>query len=122
MSEDASRWSNRTLLRRIRNPSERPYRITMQSDEVTFLGVPHQPDFAMVHIEMVPAEHLVELKSFKMYFGDFRNRTLSYERFLNVVFDDLAAIYAPASLRVTVTCRLRGGIQSTLVADSTERI
>jgi hypothetical protein len=56
-----------------------------------------------------------------MYFGDFRQRLLSYERLINVIFDDLMQVYAPKHLRVTMSCNPRGGIRSKLVVDSTKR-
>lgn len=86
----------------------------MQTEEVTFLGVPKQPDFAKVTIEMLPGEKVIELKSLKEYFADFRNRVLSYERFLNVVFEDMVAVYAPKEMRIVVNCNPRGGISSEL--------
>ncbi len=113
--------SNRSLLKSLKNPSQEPYVINMTNPEVTFLGVPNQPDFAIVRIEFTPGEKIIELKSLKEYFFDFRQRVLSYERLINVVFEDLVAVYAPTHLRVTMNCNPRGGISSELVADSTQR-
>lgn len=115
------RWSDRSLLRSLKNPSRKDYVITMTNPEVTFLGVPNQPDFAVVRIEFTPDETIIELKSLKEYFFDFRGRVLSYERLINVVFDDLMEVFAPKHLRITMNCNPRGGISSELIADSTQR-
>ena len=114
-------WSDPSLLKSLKNPSQKQYVITMTCPEVTFLGVPAQPDFAEVSIEFTPGEKIIELKSLKQYFFDFRQRVLSYERFINVIFEDLMQVYEPAHLRITVNCNPRGGISSALVADSKQR-
>jgi 7-cyano-7-deazaguanine reductase len=114
-------WSNPSILKSLKNPSQKTYVSTMQTSEVTFLGAENQPDFADVHIKFTANEKIIELKSLKLYFFDFRNRLLSYERFINVVFDDLMTVYMPQHLVVTVTCNPRGGIRSKLVADSSKR-
>jgi 7-cyano-7-deazaguanine reductase len=118
---DQQTWSDRTILKSLRNPSGNSYAIKMKNPEVTFLGAERQPDFATVLLEFSPAEKIIELKSLKEYFFQFRNKVLSYERLINVVFDDLMAVYAPQHLRVTIKCRPRGGISSKLVADSHTR-
>ncbi len=116
-----SSWSDRTLLKSLKNPSKDAYTINMENPEVTFLGAEQQPDFATVLIELSPGEKIIELKSLKFYFFDFRNRVLSYERLINVVFDDLMEVYKPRHLRITIQCRPRGGISSELIADSRTR-
>jgi len=94
----------------------------MTNPEVTFLGVRDQPDFAVVRIDFTPGEKVIELRSLKEYFYDFRQRVLSYERLINIVFDDLESAYKPRHLRVTLTCNPRGGISSELVAESGTRV
>jgi 7-cyano-7-deazaguanine reductase len=111
-------WSDPSLLKSLKNPSQKEYIIVMTNPEVTFLGVPNQPDFAVITIEFTPDQKIIELKSLKEYFVDFRQRVLSYERLINVVFDDLLEVFEPKHLRVTVNCNPRGGISSELVADS----
>lgn len=115
------KWSDPSILKSLKNPSGKKYAIRMKNPEVTFLGATSQPDFAVITIDMTPGERIIELKSLKMYFGDFRNRLLSYERLINVVFEDLFAVYAPQHLKVTVECNPRGGISSKLIADSKNR-
>lgn len=116
-----SAWSDLAILKALKNPSSKRYVQRMENPEVTFLGEEQQPDFATVVIEFTPGAMTIELKSLKLYFFDFRQRRISYERLLNVVFDDLMQVYKPVHLRLTMTCRPRGGISSTLIADSAER-
>ena len=64
-------WSDKTLLKAIRNPSKEAYEIKMKAPEVTFEGVRGQPDFALLYITFYPADKVIELKSMKEYFYQF---------------------------------------------------
>lgn len=112
------RWSNPDLLESIPNPSGMGYEIKIKNPEVTFLGVKEQPDFASIYITFYPKDKVIELKSLKKYFFDFRSRLLSYERLINVVYDDLIKVYEPERLRIVMVCNPRGGISSKLTIDS----
>lgn len=112
-------WSqNRHLLKSIPNPSKDAYEIKMKAPELTFEGVKGQPDFAHLYITFYPGEKVIELKSLKEYFFAFRSQIYSYERILNVIYDDLMEVYKPARLRLVLVCNPRGGISSKLTVDS----
>ena len=115
-------WSDNSLLETIPNPSEKGYEIKIQHPEITFLGVKNQPDFAQLWLTMYPRETVIELKSLKFYFHQFRNKILSYERLINVVFDDLMGVYEPDRLRLVMQFRPRGGLSSRLTIDSDWKI
>jgi len=115
---DPKKWSDPTLLKPIPNPSRQGYEIKMKTSEVTFLGVRDQPDFADLFITMYPGETVIELKSLKHYLFQFRSRVLSYERFINVIYDDLASVYRPNRVRIVAVFNPRGGISSKLTVDS----
>ena len=66
---------------------------------MTFLGVPNQPDYGQVDILIYPRDGVPELKSLKEYFFGWRDVVVSYERFLDVVYTDLMAVYGPRRLR-----------------------
>tara|TARA_Y100000034_G_C6564719_1_gene244512 strand:+ start:11 stop:433 length:423 start_codon:yes stop_codon:yes gene_type:complete len=117
-SSSNKKWSKSTLLKRINNPANGGYEIKIKNPEVTFLGVKNQPDFAAVYITMYPQGAVIELKSLKEYFFQFRNELLSYERLTNVIYDDLMEVYDPARLRLTMIFNPRGGISSKLTIDS----
>ena len=111
-------WSDSTLLRRIKNPSTKPYEIKIKAPEITFLGVKNQPDFARMYAIIYPKEAIVELKSLKIYLQQFRNQIVSYERLINVIYDDLISVYKPERLRLVIDFNCRGGISSRLTVDS----
>lgn len=117
MSQKNKRWSDEKILRALSSPS-RGYEIKIKCPEVTFLGVPNQPDFATLFITMYPRHTVVELKSLKVYLQQFREKVISYERLLNVIYDDLKKVYKPARLRLVLILRPRGGISSRLTRDS----
>ena len=120
MSEKKKRnWSkNRELLKSIPNPSKDAYEIKMKIPELTFEGVRGQPDFARLYITFYPGEKVIELKSLKEYIYHFRSKTMSYERIINVIYDDMINAYKPQRLRLVMTCNPRGGISSKLTVDS----
>lgn len=74
------------------------------------------PDFGTITIEYVPAAHCIELKSLKLYLWSFRNDGIFYERAVNRILDDLAAVLDPARLTVTGDFNVRGGIKSVITA------
>lgn len=109
---------NRGILKAIPNPSKEAYEIKMKIPELTFEGVRGQPDFARLYITFYPGEKVIELKSLKEYFFAFRSQIYSYERIINVIYDDLMAAYEPTRLRLVLSCNPRGGISSKLTVDS----
>ena len=111
-------WSDKTLLKAIRNPSKEAYEIKMKAAEVAFEGVCGQPDFALLYITFYPADKVIELKSMKEYFYQFRSRIYSYERLINVIYEDMMEVYEPERLRLVMVCNARGGISSKLTIDS----
>lgn len=111
-------WSDTSMLRSLPNPSDQGYEIKIKNPEVTFLGVQNQPDFARVYLTVYPGEVVIELRSLKLYFQQFRNTVISYERLINVIYNDLLNVYKPVRLRVVMTLRPRGGISSRLTIDS----
>ena len=112
-------WAKiREILKSISNPSEDAYEIKMKIPELTFEGVRGQPDFAKLYITFYPGSKVIELKSLKEYFFAFRSQIYSYERIINVIYDDMMKAYEPARLRLVMTCNPRGGISSKLTVDS----
>ncbi len=111
-------WSDCSSLRVLPNPSKLGYEIKHETGEVTFLGQDRKPDFAEVIILLYPKECIIELRSLKEYFYQFRDKVISYERLINVVYDDLMAVCKPDRLRLVMRMKTRGGFVSTLKIDS----
>lgn len=106
-------------MKAIPNPDQDLCYVTIITNpEVTFFGVKGQPDFAQVTIEYIARDTVIELKALKEYFVAFREKILSYERFISVVYRDLIQKYQPRWLKLTAEFNPRGGIRSQLVMDS----
>lgn len=116
--ETLQKWSDASLLRKLPNPSTQGYEIKIKNPEVTFLGVKNQPDYAIIYMVMYPRDTIIELRSLKLYFQQFREKVISYERLINVIYDDLMMTYQPVRLRIVMTLSPRGGISSKLTVDS----
>jgi 7-cyano-7-deazaguanine reductase len=111
-------WSDITILKSIKNPSNKSYEIKIKAPEITFLGVKNQPDFARLYIIFYPKDNVIELRSFKLYLHQYRDKIMSYERLINVIYDDLIEKYKPIRLRLVLDFNSRGGISSKLTIDS----
>lgn len=111
-------FSDMSMLVRLKNPTDGAYEITHETKELTFLGRDKQPDFAQFIIYFYPKCYIIELKSLKKYLYQFRTKVLSYERLINVMYDDLMTFYKPYRLRTILKIQTRGGLRSRLVIDS----
>ncbi len=111
-----------SLLIRIPNPAKGSYEIKIKIPEFTFLGVQEQPDFATMYLTFYPKPYIIELKSLKQYIYQLRNIIVSYERLINIVYDDLMKFYKPDRMRIVMICNPRGGIMSKLTIDSDWKI
>lgn len=107
-----------SILKSLPNPGEKAYEIKLKQPELTFLGIYEQPDFASLYLLFYPNDRIIELKSFKLYLQQYRNIVISYERLINVLYDDIKKIYNPKRLRIVLDCNPRGGISSRLTQDS----
>ena len=101
------------------NPKpERDYTIRIRIPEFTCLcPVTGQPDFATLLLEYVPDQLCVELKSLKLYIWSFRNEGAFHEAVTNEILQDLADATAPRFMRLTAEFNVRGGIDTTVVAE-----
>jgi len=96
----------------------RDYTIRMKVPEFTCLcPKTGQPDFATIHIDYVPDQLCVELKSLKLYMWSFRDEGAFHERVTNEILDDLVRAIAPRFMRLTAEWYVRGGIYTTVVAE-----
>ena len=107
-----------SILKALPNPAEKEYEIKLKQPELTFLGVYGQPDFASLYLLFYPDKKIIELKSLKLYLQQYRNLIISYERLINVLYNDIIKVYKPKRLRVILDCNPGGGISSRLTQDS----
>lgn len=74
------------------------------------------PDFGTIVIRYVPDRLCLELKSFKYYLLNFRNKGVFYEHLTNSILDDLVAATSPRWCEVRGEFTPRGGIRTTVTA------
>jgi 7-cyano-7-deazaguanine reductase len=101
------------------NPQpERQYTIRMRIPEFTCLcPKTGQPDFATLHLEYVPDQTCVELKSLKLYVWSYRDEGAFHEAVTNRILDDLVNATSPHFMRLTAEFNVRGGIYTSVVAE-----
>ena len=101
------------------NPqTERDYTIRTRIPEFTCLcPKTGQPDFATLILEYIPDRQCVELKSLKMYVWSFRNEGAFHEAVTNEMLADLVAATEPRFMRLTAIFSVRGGIDTTVIAE-----
>ena len=71
-----------------------------------------QPDFATIRIRYVPDQHLVELKSLKLYLWSYRQEGAFHEAVTNRILDDFVAAARPRWVEVVADFSVRGGIKT----------
>lgn len=105
------------------NPQpQRDYRIHMEIPEFTCLcPKTGQPDFATIELDYIPDRKCVELKSLKLYMWSYRDEGAFHEAVANRILDDLAAATKPRYMRLTARFYVRGGIFTTVVAETRKR-
>ena len=92
--------------------------VIMTSDEVTAVcPVTGQPDQYTVSITFIVKTKILESKSLKLYFQQFRNTGIFAEGLANRICKDIAECIEPLYCGVEVEQKSRGGI--TLVARAT---
>ena len=101
------------------NPQpERDYTIRISIPEFTCLcPKTGQPDFATLLLEYIPDQQCVELKSLKMYVWSFRDEGAFHEAVTNEILDDLVSATAPRFMRLSAIFNVRGGIDTTVIAE-----
>ncbi len=96
---------------------KRDIEITICQPEYTSLcPMTGLPDVGCITIQYTPDKKIVELKSLKYYFLQYRNIGVFYEHLINRILDDLAEVLKPKQLSVTGDFTARGGITTRVTA------
>jgi 7-cyano-7-deazaguanine reductase len=96
----------------------RDYTIRIRIPEFTCLcPKTGQPDFATLYLTYIPEQMCVELKALKLYCWSFRDEGGFHEDLTNRILDDLVAATEPRFMRLTAEFNVRGGIDTTVVAE-----
>jgi 7-cyano-7-deazaguanine reductase len=101
-------------LEAVPNPHpDRDYEVAMAIPEFTCVcPITGQPDFATIRIRYVPDQHLVELKSLKLYIWSYRDEGVFHEDVTNRILNDLVHALRPRWAEVTGDFNVRGGIKT----------
>jgi 7-cyano-7-deazaguanine reductase len=101
-------------LQAVPNPHpDRDYEVAMAVPEFTCLcPMTGQPDFATIRLRYVPDQHLVELKSLKLYLWSYRQEGAFHEDVTNRILDDLVRTVRPRWAEVIGDFNVRGGIKT----------
>jgi 7-cyano-7-deazaguanine reductase len=101
------------------NPQpDRDYTIRIRLPEFTCLcPKTGQPDFATLHLEYVPDQACIELKSLKLYIWSFRDEGAFHEAVTNRMLSDLVAACRPRFMRLRAEFNVRGGVYTDVVAE-----
>jgi 7-cyano-7-deazaguanine reductase len=70
------------------------------------------PDWGTIHIRYLPHRHIVELKSLKYYFLQFRNAGIFYEQLTPLILGHLVEVLDPLEMEVEAEFTARGGIST----------
>ncbi len=95
------------------------YVVRLTAPEFTTLcPLTGQPDFAVLVVDYVPGDRLVESKSFKLFLGSFRNFGSFHEDCAIYIQKRLREAMAPKYIRVVGLWYARGGITIDVVAEA----
>jgi 7-cyano-7-deazaguanine reductase len=95
----------------------RDIEITIQQPEFTSVcPMTGLPDFGSVTVTYTPDQKIVELKSLKFYFLQYRNVGIFYEHLANQILNDLSSQLKPKRMQITGDFTARGGITTTVTA------
>ena len=92
---------------------DRDYEVMMTAPEFTCVcPMTGQPDFATIRIRYVPDQHLVELKSLKLYLWSYRDEGAFHEDVTNRILNDFVTAARPRYVEVVGDFGVRGGIKT----------
>lgn len=74
------------------------------------------PDFATIALQYIPDQHIVELKSLKLYINYYRDRYISHEAAVNQILDDFVAACDPLEATVKGDFSPRGNVHTIIEA------
>ncbi|MEN8205039.1 MAG: preQ(1) synthase [Pseudomonadota bacterium] len=97
---------------------ERDYTVRIRTPEFTCLcPKTGQPDFAILHLEYVPDQACIELKSWKLYIWSFREEGAFHEDITNRILNDLVKACQPRFMRLRAEFNVRGGVYTDVVVE-----
>ena len=96
----------------------RDYQVDITLPEFTCLcPVTGYPDFASIHVAYIPDEHIIELRSLKLYINKFRDQSMFHEAAVNLILEDLAAAVKPRFMKIVGDFNPRGNVKTIVTAE-----
>ncbi|MCK4532734.1 NADPH-dependent 7-cyano-7-deazaguanine reductase QueF [bacterium] len=74
------------------------------------------PDFGTIIVKYMPLKHCLELKSLKLYIGEYRNLGIFHENAVNCILQDVVKAAKPEWVNVSGEFNFRGGIKTIVEA------
>lgn len=75
------------------------------------------PDFGTITIKYIPNKYIIELKSLKYYFLQFRNAGIFYEELTPLILEHLKSQLNPLEMTIIAEFSSRGGISTKVKAN-----
>lgn len=75
------------------------------------------PDFATIHLNFVPDQTIVELRSWKFYLNKYRDEYIFHEAVTNRILDDFVAAIRPRRAEIVADWNVRGNVKTVIRAD-----
>lgn len=72
------------------------------------------PDFARIYVNYIPDKLIVELKAFKLWLNNYRDRHISHEGVTNEIYDILNEKLKPRFLEVIGDFNARGNVTTVI--------
>jgi 7-cyano-7-deazaguanine reductase len=74
------------------------------------------PDHGLIRIRYMPAQAIIELKSLKYYFLQYRNSGIFYENLCKLILEHLVKKVQPLEMTVEAEFTPRGGLRSKVIS------
>jgi 7-cyano-7-deazaguanine reductase len=75
------------------------------------------PDFATITLTFVPAHHICELRSWKLYLNRYRDAYIFHEAVTNRILDDFVEAIRPARAEIVADWNVRGNVKTVIRAE-----
>jgi 7-cyano-7-deazaguanine reductase len=75
------------------------------------------PDYGTITIKYLPDKHIVELKSLKYYFLQFRNTGIFYENLNQLILEHLVHVLDPFEMNIESNFSSRGGLTTRVTSE-----
>ena len=97
---------------------DRDYEVDVTLPEFTCLcPISGYPDFAEIRVKYIPDQHIIELKSLKLYINKFRDQFIFHEEAVNRILDDLVKVCRPRWMEVVGDFNPRGNVKTVVRAE-----